>query len=479
MEQKAAPKKVLNLGLRSFIAALVMLAALMALTYALTFILPAGAYARTTLDGRETIVAGTYRAIDGGIPFWKWLLSPFLSLGASGGGTVIAIIAFLLVIGGAFRALDECGVLSYMLGRIHDAFQHRKYTLLPLIALFFMALGAFVGSYEECVPLVPIAVGLAYSLGWDALTGLGMSILAVGFGFSTGVCNPFTVGVAQELAALPMFSGIWMRLITFALIYGLLMAFLIPYAKRVERDPRRSLVYDEGMTAHWTALNADFKKDKQADRALVCFALILGAGIALILVSSFVPFLQDIIMPVIAVMFLLAGTVSSLVSGMPVKAYLKQFGKGVVSILPAVLLILMANAVKYTMSEAGILDTILHAVVSMTERAPKGVVVLLIYALVLVMNLFIASGSAKAFLLMPLIAPIADLSGISRQISVLAFAYGDGFSNVFYPTNPVLLIALGMAGISYGKWARWSWKIQGAVLALTAGLLLFAYAVGY
>ena len=477
MEQKS--KRVFNIGTRSFMAALIILFVLMALTFALTQVLPAGEYQRQTTDGTEAIVADTYHTVQGGIPFWKWLLSPFLALGAAGSATVIAIITFLLVIGGAFNAMDECGVLSYMFNRVYRMFELQKYKLLPLVSLFFMCLGAFVGSFEECVPLVPIAVALAYSLGWDALVGLGMSLLAVGFGFSTGVCNPFTVGVAQQLVGLPMFSGIWMRLVTFALIYGLLLAFLIPYAKKIEKNPMRSSIYDPAMIERWASLRLDYAQEKRKDRALVWFAAVLGAGVALILCSSLVPFLQEIIMPLIALIFLLAGTISSLISGMGVKAYLKSFGKGMINILPAVLLILMANSIRYTMVESKILDTILYQTVELTKNASSGAVVLLIYALALIMELFISSGSAKAFLLMPLIAPVADLSGISRQISVLAYAFGDGFSNVFYPTNPVLLISLGIVGIGYGKWFRWSAKIQLAVLALTCGLLLFANAVGY
>ncbi len=479
MEREKSDGRIFSLGTRSFVAALIILFALMLVTYALTFALPAGEYERVTLDGAERIVPGTYRAAAGGIPLWRWLLSPFLALGAEGGFTLIAIIAFLLVIGGAFNALDECGVLSYMFNRVYRTARDRKYRLLPLVTLFFMALGAFVGSFEECVPLVPVAVALAYSLGWDALVGLGMSLLAVGFGFSTGVCNPFTVGVAQELAGLPMFSGIWMRLLTFVLIYALLIAFLLPYARRVERDASRSLVYDPALSARWSTLRTAFTAQRRKDRALLCFAAILGAGVVLILCSSFSKFLQNSIMPLIAVIFLLAGTVSALVSGMGGKSYLRSFGRGMVNILPAVLLILMANSIRYTMTEARILDTILYKTVLLTERASSGAVVLLIYALALVMELFVSSGSAKAFLLMPLISPIADLSGVSRQISVLAYAFGDGFSNVFYPTNPVLLISLGIVGIGYGKWFRWSAKIQLAVLALTSALLLFANAIGY
>ena len=472
-------KRVFNVGTRSFIVALIILFLLMILTYALTLIMPAGEYQSVITDGKASIVPGTYQSVTGGIPFWKWLLSPFLALGSTGSGTVIAIIAFLLVIGGAFHALDECGVLSYMFNRVYRLFETQRYRLLLLVSLFFMSLGAFVGSFEECVPLVPIAVALAYSLGWDALVGLGMSLLAVGFGFSTGVLNPFTVGVAQQLVGLPMFSGIWMRLVTFVLIYGLLISFLIPYAKKIEKNPAKSIIYDPAMTERWASLRTDYVQEKKKDRALIWFAVVLGTGILLIICSSFVPFLQDIIMPLIALIFLVAGTVSSLVSGMKLKAFFASFGKGMLDILPAVLLILMANSIRYTMVESKILDTILYQTVLLTQNAPSGIVVLMIYALALVLELFISSGSAKAFLLMPLIAPIADLSGISRQIAVLAYAFGDGFSNVFYPTNPVLLISLGIVGIGYGKWFKWSAKIQLAVLALTCALLLFANAVGY
>ena len=477
----AAPAegKIMNISLKSFLTALIMLFCLMVLTYAFTFILPAGEYQRVVEDGKEMILNGTYAPVDGGIPFWKWLLSPFLALTAGGGGSVIAIVIFLLVIGGAFNALEAAGIMAYMLGRIRSAFANKKYALLVIVSLFFMCLGSFVGSYEECVPMVPLAVALACSLGWDPLVGLGMSLLAVACGFSAGVCNPFTVGVAQEVAGLPMFSGVSFRLLTFALIYGLLLLFLVIYAKRIEKNPEKSLVYDPARAQQQQKLLADFRKEDSKDKALVTFAAVLGCGILLIFLSALVPFLQDIIMPLVAVIFLAAGISSTLVSGMKGKDLWKHFRHGMGEILPAVLLILMANSIRYTMTEAKILDTILHGVVRLTEGASQGTVILLIYLLVLVMNFFISSGSAKAFLLMPLIGPLADLAEISRQSAVLAFVYGDGFSNVFYPTNPVVLISLGVVGLSYGKWAKWTLSFQITIIAVTAALLQLAVAVGY
>ena len=461
-------KKGLNISVKSFVTAILVLLVLMIFTYILTLVIPGGQYPRITDAAGNVHVdtSGGFTYIDGGLPFWKWLLSPILVLGASGSGTLIAVIAFLLVVGGVFNALEKGRLMQYMLNRIVSRFGKARYQLQAVIALFFMAMGAFIGSFEECVPLVPLVVGLSVSLGWDALTGLGMSLLAAGCGFASGVCNPFTVGVAQELAGLPMFSGIWLRLVGFALIYGLLLLFIRLHAKKVEQP----------LTA---ASLRSSEKNIKMDRGLWCFVAILGFGILLVLCSTFLPFLQDITMVIVAVMFLAAGIAATLVSGMSPKDLAKHFGNGVVSILPAVLMILMASSIKYTMEEAHILDTLLHGAVGLAETLPKWAVILFIYLLVLVMNFFISSGSAKAFLLMPLIVPLAGIFGLSPQLCVMAFAFGDGFSNVFYPTNPVLLISLGLADVSYGKWVRWSWKFQFFNLILTSLLLLFGLVIHY
>lgn len=461
--------KGLNISARSFLTAIIVIFALMAASYAMTFFVPGGEYARVTDDNGNLLIdteAG-FASVQGGIPFWKWLLSPILSLTASGGGTLIAVIAFLLIIGGVFTGLDKCGLMRYMLDKTAHRFSGVRYRLLALVTLLFMAMGAMIGSFEECVPLVPIAVALAVSLGWDALVGIGMSLLAVGCGFASGVCNPFTVGVAQQLAGLPMFSGVWMRLLSFVLIYGLLFGFLYRYAKKIQRPL-------ESVTAA-----SEFVPDAKMDKGLLCFVIILGIGIAAILCSGFITALQDYTMIIVAVMFLVGGISATLVSGMTGKELGKTFLSGVVQMLPAVLMILMASSIRYTLEEAKVLDTLLHGAVSLAQKLPKWAVVEFIYLLVLGMNFFIPSGSAKAFMLIPLIVPMAQVFGISAQLCVLAFAFGDGFSNVFYPTNPALLIGLGLADVSYGDWFRWSGRFQLLNLLLTAALLLLGLAVGY
>lgn len=391
-------KTALGASVKSFITAIIVIFIMMVLTYILTFIIPGG-----------------------GIPFWKWAFSPILVLFGEDNGSLIAIIALLVVLGGVFNCLDKFGILRFLLDKITEKFGKSRRVLLAVIPLFFMGLGSAAGSFEECVPLVPVVVALAIRFGWDALTGLGMSILAAGCGFAAGVCNPFTVGVAQELAGLPMFSGLWMRAATFVLIYALLMGFLLLHVKKIEKP----------MTS---TLSGGTEKGKSK---------VAHAFGSKILKMAF------------------------------------TFKDGVISVLPGVLLILMANSIRFTLMEGNILDAFLQGAIALADGLPRWSVILFIYGLVLVMNFFIPSGSAKAFLLMPLIVPTAEAFGISAQLCVMAFAFGDGFSNVFYPTNPVLLISLGLANVSYGTWAKWSVKFQLVNLLLTSVLLLFGLAIGY
>lgn len=458
-------KKGLNINAKSFLTAIIVIFALMLVTYILSLVIPGGEYTR--VDENGIIDQTSYQSVDGGIPFWKWILSPILLLGAEGSITVIAVIAFLLIIGGIFNALDKSGIIKHMLGRITVKFGKSRYKLMAIVVLFFMALGALAGSFEEIVPLVPIVVTLAISLGWDAITGIGMSVLAVGCGFSAGICNPFTIGVAQELAGLAMFSGVWLRIMAFVLIYGLLYGSLYLHAKKIEKPVDTDKIVQS------------FTTDKKKDLALILFATILGIGIVTTICCGFIPSLKSYTMIIVGVMFLIAGIVSSLVSGMSFKSLCKTFANGVVSILPAVLMILMASSISYTMKEAHILHPVIRRVIGISEGMPKWALIFFIYLIVLVINFFIPSGSAKAVMLIPLIMPIANTFGLSMQLCIVAFAFSDGFSDVLYPTSPALLISLGLAKTSYGKWVKWSWKFQLVNLLLSLLILLLGFAVGY
>ena len=425
-----------------FLGAIAIIALLMIASYAATVLLPCR-----------------------GISVGRWLLSPVLVLGTDVSVTLIAVIVFMLIIGGVFSALEKAGIMLYLLDFIADRFGTKKYRLLIVMTFFFMAVGSLVGSFEECVPLVPIVVALSVKLGWDALTGISMSLLAVGCGFAAGVFNPFTIGIAQEMAGLPMFSGAGFRAVCFVFIYALLLLFTLIHAKRV----------DKGIQ---TDKNGSFQRNRSMEKAAALFVGIVAFGLVLVLSSTMISALRDYTFPIISVMFLVAGLCSCRAGGMSRKELGRVFGKGAVSMLPAVVMILMAASIRYTLEYAGVLDMIVDSAVALASRLPGWMVILFIYLFVLIMNFFIASGSAKAIMLMPLLLPLAEPFGISSQLLIVAFAFGDGFSNVFYPTNPALLVALSLADTRYSRWFRWSAKFQLCNLLLTSLLLLAGRALG-
>lgn len=442
-------KKGLGISINSFLTAIGILAGLMILTYVLTLAVPGGS-----------------------IPFWKWLLSPVLVLGSSQGVTLLAVIIFLLVIGGTFNALDRSGTMDYMLRKIVHFAGDRKYMLLAVVTLFFLSMGAFIGSFEECIPMVPLAVALAVAMGWDEMVGLGMSLGAVACGFSTGVLNPFTTGVAQALMGLPTFSGISLRLLTYVVVYGCLLLFLIPYAKKCEKKNLGKQL--EGMDAV-----GSFHKEPRLEASVKFFVGTIAVCFLVILLSVFVPAISDYLMIIVALFFLIIGIGCCVCTKIGMRKSFSYFGYGVLNIMPSMILILMAGSIQYTMNEAGIMDTILNLAVELISGMSPYVGILCIFLFAILVNFFVSSGSAEAVLLMPLLGPLSDICGISRQLTVLAFNYGDGFSNLIYFTNPCLLIALSVVGVSYGRWIKFSMKLQVMIAACCCGILLLGTMIGY
>ncbi len=428
---------------KSFLISIITIAALMIFTYVLTLIMECG-----------------------GIPFYKWLLSPILVLGSDSGATTIAVLIFLLIIGGVTNGLNKCGFMEYMLNKIVYKYGKHRYKLMFIMVLFFMLMGSVVGSFEEVVPVTPIIVSLAIDLGFDAFTGIGMSLLAVGCGFAAGVFNPFTIGVAQELAGLPLFSGVSLRILSFVLIYIILMTFLYTHAKKVEKDININT-------------SNTFIENKNMENALKAFVIIFSIAIVLVLLSPIIKALQDYTLIIVALMFLIAGIVSIKLTKTSTKQLLSYMKEGTIDILPSAILILMASSIKFTMEESGLLINILNIVTGYASSMNKFELVLFIYLICLILEVFVPSGSAKAFLLIPLLVPLASKFGLSAQICVLAFAYGDGFSNVFYPTNPALIISLSLTKIDYKDWFKYSWKFQLINLFLTSGILLFGVYLNY
>jgi uncharacterized ion transporter superfamily protein YfcC len=346
-----------------------------------------------------------------------------------------------------------------------------------------MAMGAFFGIFEEVVPLVPVMLALSYSLGWDSLVGLGMSILATNMGFSAAITNPFTIGVAQKLAGLPLFSGAWLRIVIFAVLYGALALFLVRYAKKIDRHPEASLVYgdDQAARAKYAAIQvgAPPEGEKRFGKAIAWFLACLALIVAVLVAGPLVPALSQVSLPIVGLLFLIGGVGAGVVAGTRGRAMWRAVGQGLAGIAPSIPLILMAASVKHIVAQGGIMDTILHGASGVFGQTSPFVAVLAVYLLALLIEFFIASGSAKAFLVMPILFPLADLVGLTRQTTVTAYCFGDGFSNLAYPTNPVLLICLGLTVVSYGRWMRWTARLWAMVALITVAFLGLAVAIGF
>lgn len=480
MDQKAGAQ----IGKKAFIQSIVILFVLMMAAGILTLVIPAGQYTRLEVDGRESIDPNSFQLIEKpDYPIWRWFTAPIEVLGSESGPTVIVIIVVLFFAGGAFAALDKTGTIRAFIGNIVRRFRDRKYTLLWMVSLAFMFLGATLGTFEEVVLLVPVMIALAYSLGWDALVGLGMSILATNMGFSAAISNPYTLGVSQQLAGLPLFSGAWLRVAIFIVIYIIFMAFLSAYARKIDKDPKASLIHGEDAAEREkfkAATDSSLTEiDPKQNRAIQFFGAFLVLIFAAMVAAPFVPAISDYALPLVGILFLIGGVGAGFVSGAGGKKVWQGLVEGWGGLAPSVPLILMAASIRFIIDSGGITDTILHAAANSFTSLGAFPAALVVYALALGIEFFIASGSAKAFLMIPIVMPLADLIGVTRQTAVLAYIFGDGFSNLAYPTNPVLLICLGLTVVSYPKWIRWTAKLWLWVILATVAFLGIAVAINF
>ena len=475
----------LKIGTKSFISTVAILLALMVFAGILTQILPQGSYERMIdANGNEVVVQGSYTLAENAekLPIWRWFTAPFELFGDSQSLTAIVIIVFIILVGGTFSILEKADVFNYLISATIKKFGNKKYLLLCLVSLICMLLGSTMGLLEETVPLVPILVLLSLALGWDTLTGLGMSILAVGFGFAAGTFNPFTVAVAQRLADVPLFSGFSMRAVTFVLIYSLLSFFLVRHAKKIEKNPESSLTYSSDLEKRKNLQSEDNSgiiENKNISGAAKAFGISMLVVIAYVVTALAVPGLSDYTMVVMAVVITAGGILAGKISKYKEKGMGKDFLSGMLSMAPGAILIILSMSVRFIIEEGGIMDTILHWAYTKMQNLSPVAAILIVYLIVLIIQFFISGAASKAFLIMPLIVPLADMIGLTRQSIVLAFCYGDGFTNVFFPTNALLLIVLGLTSVPYSKWFRWTWKLQAAVLTVTSILLLVAVKLGY
>lgn len=469
----------ISINKKTIILICILLAAIMAFAGVLTQVLPRGVY-ETNPDG--TIINGTYTQIEDKLPIWKIILAPILVFSTDTALTGVGIILMITLIGGTFLILDKCSVLKYIMAVIIQKFGKRKYLLLNAMILVCMLLSSTAGILEESVTLVPIAVAISLALGWDSFVGLGMSLVAVAFGFTAATFNPFNVATVQRMAEIPVFSGIGYRLVVFVAVYAVLAGFLTAYAKKIEKNPHKSICYETDIALREKynlddsiAVLSDSKIQKAAKAFLFC---LLGVVVCIIL--DFVLGTEGgISLPGMAILFTVGGMLAGHFSGLDGKNLLKNFWEGIKTIAPIVPVILIVLSITYILDQGNIIPTILNFVYNLIDGLSPYAAILMLFVFIVILEFFVGSGTAKAFLIMPIVLPLADMVEVSRQSVTLAFCLGDGFTNLLYPTSGIMIVAIGLVNISYGKWLKFSSKLFVLEGILSVALMLIAVAINY
>ena len=474
-EAEVKEKSFAHINTKAFITVLIMLLTIILISALLPLFIPQGSYLR--VDGKIDIDSFTYGEVKG-IAAWRVFTAPFRVFASDDALTVIMISIFLLVMSGVFNIVEKTGGVKSIINFTNKRFASKKKLVLCVTVLIFMAFGSFFGMFEELVSLLPIVVILALSLGFDTLTGLGMCMMAACFGFSAAITNPFSVGLASSIMGVKVMDGMYMRIILFVLIYALVCGFLLIHNKRISKNPKKSLTYYLDREKLLKLRGEREELSEQDKRIFKTYVIFFAVQLVILLVVASINAISGYAIPVLSVSFLVGGLIcGGRLAG--IKKTFKWLGQGIISMLPAIVMIALASSVKLIMSESGIIDTVLHAVIESLKGKSVFVSILLIYALILFLQIFIGSASAKILLIMPIISEICMALGISPGLVILTYCMADGFTDVILPTNPVLLIGLSMTGVSYGKWFRFTWWFQLAVLVLTVLMLYVGTQVGY
>ncbi|MBQ4081918.1 MAG: YfcC family protein [Clostridia bacterium] len=476
--ETAAPNAAYSsISVRSFVTVAVLLLVVLLFCGSLSYFIPQGAFAR---DADQNIIPDTYQVGEvEGIALWRVITAPIRVFASEDGLTIIMISVFLLVMSGVFNLLDKTGGIKTFIAFIMRRLRDSGGPVVCITILLFMLFGSLFGMFEELVTLLPLMIVFMLSMQLDTMVGLGACLMAACFGFSTAITNPFSVGTAAQLAGIPVSSGVWLRVVFFVIVYVVLCAFLLGYLKKIQQDPQRSLTYElDQKKRESLLLHKEEESQEQSNTFRVYAAFFAVQGAMLVAIAS-IRAISGFAIPLLAASFLISGLIAGRMVCKSFRKVLSFFSQGAVAMLPAVAMIALASSVKLVMVESNIIDTVMNAVLQSLVGKGKFVTILLIYALILFLQLFIGSASAKIFLVMPIVLPITQALGVSPTLVILTYCMADGFTDVLLPTNPVLLIGLSMANVSYWKWLKWTWKLQLLLFAVSVAVLYFGVLVGY
>ncbi len=434
----------------------VLLFALVVLAAIATWFLPAGQYERHEVGGRSLVDPASYREL----PRTPAGVREILLAYPRGLLATATIVFYIFLIGGAFGVLQATGALEAGIGAIVSAARGRGEVVLPLLVFVFALGGGTIGMAEETLPFLPGLVILARRLGYDEVIAGAVALAGAGAGFSGAFLNPFTIGVAHGITGLPLFSGVGFRLGVWAVLTLATMLY-IGWAARRHRVPVEAA--PPGAAAGI------------GGRQLLALAA-LGVALVLVVVGSFRwgwGLLE------LAGLFIGVAIVAGIAAGLGGERIATSFLEGAAGLSGAALVVGLARGVLVILDTARTTDAILHALAGAVALLPSWATVFGIYVVQVLLSYFVPSASGQAALSLPILAPLGDLVGVTRQTSVLAYQFGDGFSNVFTPTSGYFMAGLALIGVPWTRWAKFMWPLQLLWLAIGLAALAIAHAIRF
>ena len=478
MQKHKNTPTLINISRKSFIQVLLLLLGLLAVSIALTYAVPKGEFGSFP-DGQTNYLEYVRRDDLGGIPLWQGILAPILVFFSPDGLTLLMLSLFLFVISAAFQVMNDVGGIRALVGTVSRRFRGRRGLLLVLLAFLFYCFGSFLGLFEEMLTMLPIVTALCVLIGFDSFTGFLCCILACGFGFAGAITNPFTVLLASEIIGANPMEHVWFRILIFLVMFGLLLLFLFFYLRRLKKDPSSSLTLrHDNVLRQSTGGTLLPEEDPESSRRLkVTYAVFLLAALALIIAASLSPALRGYTVVILIAYFLIFGLLAGIVACGDVRSVLRSFLRGLGGTLPTIVFIALAASIKYVFDRGCVLPTIVSQINTLIVGRSPILVALIIYLIVLLLEFFISSSTAKAILVMGLLAMVN--TGLSRQMLVLLYTFGDGYTNVIFPTSPVLLISLSMIEVEYFTWIRKSAPLFLVNFLLVLGFIVLGVVIGY
>ena len=458
---------------------LVILIAMVILAQALSYVLPAGEFERVeNAAGRLQVVPGSFQFTPDAPA-----LSPLAILTAipKGLGGAHQIIFLVFIIGGAFAVLRATGAVDAALGALLRRWGDRPFWLVAGGIALFAVGSSTIGFGEEYFPFVPVLITLSLALGYDRITAVGIIMVGYGVGYGAALINPFTVILAQDIAGLQPASGLWYRVVLMVVFLPIGIHHVWSYAKKVGRDPAASLVADveapEGVVP--ISNGGDGKAGADHPPMTTTHKLVLAAvGISQIVLVYGLSQRGWYLIEMQAV-FVALTVIIAIIARLSPDRTAVEFGAGAASLTSTALLIGVARGIQVVLNEGGIVDTVVHGISLPLQQLPGAVSAVGMFFVQSLANFFIPSGTGQAYVTMPIMAPLADLVGVSRQVAVLAFQFGDGFSNILVPTQAVIVGALAMAAIPYDRWLRFILPFMVKIWIVGSIALVVAVWIGY